>query len=125
MSNYTISIELTRFSGAGTAMLKNQEGKPVKCLVLPIEENSLFQGDRGGIYASFVCWENGKLKDGKTHLVKQSLPRERRQAMTEQQLRDLPVFGSMKPMQAGQPAAQVQEYTAAGEADTFMDDLPF
>lgn len=115
MENFSININAMAYKGAGKAYLKNQRGQLVKCLVIPVEENCLHETDRG-TYLSFIAWRNGKLKDGKTHLVKQSLPKEKREAMSEQQLHDLPIFGDVRPLtpQARQ-AVKCEEYAAAGD----------
>lgn len=79
---------------------KGQEEK-IKCLVIPIKENHLFMSEKGNIYMDIVAFERKepmKDKDGaivQTHLVKQSLPKEVRDKMTDEQKRNQPIIGSL------------------------------
>ena len=43
--NKNIKIDLTAFSGAGKITLTGKDGKQKKCLVIPIEENHLYEGE--------------------------------------------------------------------------------
>lgn len=99
--------------------IKGQNGM-VECLVIPIEVNHLHKGEKG-IYVDFVGFEiKNKVGDSKdTHLVKQSLPKEVFEAMTEEQKQAQPILGSHR----------VFEKTQLGEAvlnvQAESDNLPF
>jgi hypothetical protein len=72
---------------------------PVECLVIPISQNKLFKGDKG-IYLDIVGFEidPAKRKEGNknTHILKQSFSKEIREAMTEDELRSLPILGDLQ-----------------------------
>jgi hypothetical protein len=94
--NYKItnlkSIKMSRINGKLNLMnlkasIMNIKGKlgPVECIVLPIELNKLFKGEKG-IYLDLIAFEIEKPKEGNkdTHLVKQSFSKEEREKMTEE-----------------------------------------
>jgi hypothetical protein len=132
--NKNIKIDLTAFAGVGKINLSGKDGKQKKCLVIPIEENHLYEGEKG-IYADFIAWEmREKKENGATHLIKQSLPKEVREAMSDVEKRALPIFGDLRdamtekkgldtysmPVSTPEQAAPV--YATAPEP---VDDLPF
>lgn len=123
--NLNIRINLTDFQNSGVVMLQGKTGMK-KCVVIPIEENHLYQGNKG-VYADFVAWGNDKLNNGSTHLIKQSLTKELRDAMTEEQRMSQPTFGDVRPMvsEVEQSAGSAEFAGAAMAAADPTDDLPF
>ncbi len=127
--NKNIKIDLTAFAGAGKINLSGKNGQLKKCLVIPIEENHLYEGEKG-IYADFIAWEmKEKKENGATHLVKQSFPKEVREAMSEEEKRALPIFGDLrdamtekKELETYSMPEQGPAYATAPEP---IDDLPF
>ena len=94
--NKNIKIDLTAFAGVGTINLTGKDSKVKKCLVIPIEDNHLYEGEKG-VYADFIAWEmREKKENGATHLIKQSLPKEARDGMSEEEKRALPIFGDLR-----------------------------
>ena len=71
----------------------------VECLVIPIEKNKLFIGDKG-VYLDLIAFELDPAKrktDSKdTHLLKQSFSKEVREAMGEEELKALPILGNLQ-----------------------------
>lgn len=132
--NKNIKIDLTAFAGAGKINLSGKNGQLKKCLVIPIEENHLYEGEKG-IYADFIAWEmKEKKENGATHLVKQSFPKEVREAMSEEEKRALPIFGDLrdamtekKGLDTYSMPGSIPEQASSGYATTppEVDDLPF
>lgn len=126
--NKNIKIDLAAFAGSGIVNLTSREGKVKKCLVIPIEENHLYEGEKG-IYADFIAWEmREKKENGATHLVKQSFPKEVREAMSEEEKRALPIFGDLRDAMTEKKEMETYSVPAqAGYATTppEVDDLPF
>ncbi len=127
--NKNIKIDLTAFAGSGIVNLTSREGKVKKCLVIPIEENHLYEGEKG-IYADFIAWEmREKKENGATHLIKQSLPKEIRDGLTDLEKRALPIFGDLR--DAMTEKKEMETYSVPdnnpGYATTppEVDDLPF
>lgn len=71
------------------------EGK--KCIIIPIEENDLYEGEKGALYLSLIGREASGLRYDKTHIVKQSFSKEFYHNMSEEARADIPIFGDMQP----------------------------
>jgi hypothetical protein len=75
--------------------------KGTKCLMIPIVENHLFEGEKG-IYLDLVAFDIDKPKEnGDTHLIKQSFSKEQREKLGPEFLKALPILGNAK-MSSGQ-----------------------
>ena len=93
------------------------------CLVIPIEKNGLFKGEKG-IYLDLIAFELANKKEGSkdTHLVKQSLPKEVRESMTEEEVKAMPILGNHAVWSDGQSS---QEPTSTAAPIDETSDLPF
>ena len=95
MSNISGKLNLMQLKAA----IRRMDGKsgPIDCLVIPIEANHLFRGDKG-IYLDLIAFENKAKNDAikDTHLVKQSLPKEVLEAMTEDEKKSQPILGNLR-----------------------------
>lgn len=125
MSNQRISLRLTALKNAGVAKLQNAQKEVVECLIIPLKDNYLKQNDRGEIYMNLAAFESDKLKDGKTHLVKQSFSREDRNSMTDDQLKNVPILGDIKPMDAEKRDLPTYTTEASSTIMAGGGDLPF
>lgn len=92
----TFKVNLLQYKAA-IMDIKNKDGKPTSCVVIPIELNNLVKGEKG-VYADFAAFEfKNKQENSKdTHLVKQSLPKEIFQAMTDDAKKEMPIFGNLR-----------------------------
>jgi hypothetical protein len=102
--------------------MKAQSGE-IDCLVIPIEQNNLFRGEKG-IYLDLIAFELSNKKEGQkdTHLVKQSLPKDIREKMSEEQLNQMPIIGNLMVWSEGNYQSEpVMNPTPIDE----KDDLPF
>lgn len=81
------------------AAIRRMDGKngPIDCVIIPIEANHLFQGDKG-IYLDIIAFENKTKNDAikDTHLVKQSLPKEILGAMSDEEKKSQPIIGNLR-----------------------------
>lgn len=127
MPNYIGKLNLLKFKNSCIITVKGNATK--RGIFIPIEDNNLFiTADEDlkprGAYIDFMAWENQQPgKYGDTHGIRQSLPKEVRERMTEEQLKAVPYFGNMKPYEV-QNASQTVEAPAA-QVDENVDDLPF
>jgi len=122
MRTLSINLNLLKFKGAGVISLKGKSGVAKRCLVIPVDDNGLFEGEKG-VYANLVAFESN-LTDGKTHLVKPSLKKEVLEAMTEEQRKAIPVLGDIKPF--GTVSAEVSNPEGfMVDSSEGSDDLPF
>ena len=137
MSNFGIKIDLSKLSGAAVVDLTGRSGQPTKCVVIPVETNHIFVGQKG-IYLDLCAFEMKNPKFEATHTLKQSLPKAVRDAMTDEQRSAMPILGDLKPLggnggsqaaygggydngyQAPSPA-----YGSAPAATKDVEDLPF
>ena len=96
----------------------------VECLVIPIEKNKLFVGEKG-VYLDLIAFEidpakrNAESKD--THLVKQSFSKEAREEMGEDELKSLPILGNLQVWSG----TVESEPVSSNELQPEEDDLPF
>ena len=88
-------IDLLKFKGAFATNIKGKT-ETKRCVVIPIEENYLFVGEKA-IYFDFVCREisEEKRQGNATHLIAQNFPKEVYDAYSEDEKKQLPIFGSL------------------------------
>jgi hypothetical protein len=119
MSNFNINLNLRALKGAFVYDFKGKTATK-QCLVIPISDNDLFVGEKGGVYLNLSAWESRNLRDGKTHLVKQSFSKDVREAMTEEERRGIPILGDAKPFETASATVKSEGVMAVDD-----DDLPF
>jgi hypothetical protein len=90
-----ISIKLNLRQLKSHVMNLNGKNGTIKCLVLPIAENSLYEGEKG-IYLDLQAWEiKEKRADRKdTHIIKQSYLKEVFDQLTDTQKQSIPIIGN-------------------------------
>ena len=125
--NYNGRINLLKLKNVGILTVKGREANK-KCVVIPIEDNNLFiSADENlkakAAYIDFIAWENQSTsKYGDTHSIRQSLSKEIREKMTDDELKSIPYFGNLKPYEAPNASTSVSAPVASISDD---DDLPF
>jgi len=128
----TGSINLTAFKNV-LMKKKNREGKEVIGIFIPLDANDLVLKDKA-VYFNIVAFEMKEAKEWATHLVKQSLKKEKREKMTKEEQNAMPLFGNLKieTFDKNAPPAPVVN-TFGAEDDKIWDadatgaegDLPF
>ena len=127
MANLNINLNLQSLKNAFVKEFKGTTSTK-KCICIPIEENDLYEG-KNGVYLNLVAWANDKLKDEKTHLVKQSFSKQFRERTSQEELKNSPIIGDVKPIQGqtnqtqNAPAPAATSYAAPIVEDG--DSLPF
>ncbi|MGL5895284.1 MAG: hypothetical protein ACRCZM_11840 [Bacteroidales bacterium] len=119
--NHSIKLNLLKLSGTAVRELTGQSGAKKSCLIIPIEDNSIFVTEKGA-YIDFTAIESDKMKEA-SHFVKQSLPRAKYDAMSDDQRKAMPILGNMQPI-----ARRVVDSVNASEYPEEMpglSDLPF
>lgn len=117
-NNLLVSVQLTRLNRAGRILLKDKDGKQIDCLVIPIKLNNLFVSENNEIFLNMVAWESDKLKNEQTHLLKQSLPKDIVDKMSEDDKKQMPIMGNVKPLKKKE--AEMETYSQEQ-----VNDLPF
>lgn len=101
----------------------------LRCLVIHVEDNNIFvttdeNNHPKAAYIDLTAWELKNPKYNETHMIKQSLPKEVREKMTDEEKKAIPILGGLKPVifesqnaasSCAAPIAQTQN----------SDDLPF
>lgn len=101
----------------------------LRCLVIPVEDNNIFvttdeNNHPKAAYIDLTAWELKNPKYDETHMIKQSLPKEVREKMTDEEKKAIPILGGLKPVIFGSQNAASS--CAAPIAQTQnSDDLPF
>lgn len=74
--------------------LKAQSGE-VDCIIIPVDQNHLYKGEKG-LYLDLTHIElkNRRFDSKDTHLVKQSLPKEVYNKMSEEEKKATPILGN-------------------------------
>lgn len=128
MANFTGKLNFLKLKNACILTVQGKSAAK-KGVFIPIDDNHLFitAGDdqkARGAYIDFMAWENQQPgKYGDTHGIRQSLPKEARERMTEEQLKSVPYFGNMKPYEAKNASQTVEAPATYVEEAT--DELPF
>ena len=112
MSNFNFKLDLSKFEGFGKVTLTGKSGQAKRCIVIPIEGNSVFEGEKG-TYIDLVCFETPNSEFG-SHMVTLSKTKEEqeREKQTGERIRK-PIVGNLKPF--GNKAAEGEEYTYGGQ----------
>src|SRR5690606_34708503 len=126
MANISIKINLRQFKHVFKKM-KGKDGNEIDVLIIPVEANNLFLGEKG-VYADLTAIEiKNKVGDNKdTHLIKQNLPKEVYNAMTDEEKKSTPIMGNAILWSRQEP--EPQQYDSEqfeGSIEGPDDDLPF
>lgn len=120
--NYAQKQNLLALPGAFVANIQGKTAKK-RCLCIPIEEAHLYEGEKG-VYLSLNMWATKDSKYGDSHYLTLNLPKEVRDAMTDEQKKSIPILGNVKAIEL--PPRQIQEAVEIPAAtNDDLDDLPF
>ena len=128
MTSFSGKFNLLKFKNSCIVSVKGKASTK-RGVFIPIDDNNLFiSADENlkpkGAYIDFTAWENQQPgKYGDTHSIRQSLEKEVRERMTEEELKAVPYFGNMKPYTVENAAKSVE--APAAQVDEGLDDLPF
>ena len=114
MSNYNFKLDLSKFEGFGKVTLTGKSGQAKRCIVIPIEGNSVFEGEKG-TYIDLVCFETPNSEYG-SHMVTLSKTKEEQEheKQTGERIRK-PIVGNLKPFGNSQ-ASSGEEYSLPNQA---------
>lgn len=128
MTDFNGNLNLLKLKRAGIMQIQGRTGV-LRCLVIPVEDNNIFvttdeNNHPKAAYIDLTAWELKNPKYDETHMIKQSLPKEVRKKMTDEEKKAIPILGGLKPVifesqnaasSCAAPIAQTQN----------SDDLPF
>lgn len=120
-NKFKMTLCVNKLEGAFVSNLRGRHATK-RCVCIPIEDADLFEADNGAVYLNCSVFEMREEKFGKTHIIKQSLSKDRYDAMTDDERRELPILGNLSPMEERQREAPTGGPTMDLPED---DDLPF
>lgn len=135
MANISSRINLTLLKHVRREMT-GQGGKKIDCLIIPIDENHLYKGEKG-VYLDLTSIEikdKSKQAPGQkdTHLIKQSFSREFYDSLTDEQKQAFPILGNTidwSKVAPSEPQPQTSSSLSESAIDQYQDekedDLPF
>jgi hypothetical protein len=93
MTRINLKINISNLKSV-TQWQKGETG-PVECLIIPIDANYLFRG-KSGLYLDLTAFEIRNPKEGQkdTHVIKQSLPKEVYETLTDEEKKAMPIMGN-------------------------------
>ncbi len=116
--NYSIRLDLKKLK---EAFVYNFKGKTAtrKCIVIPVDNNpAIYVGEKCA-YLNLNAFEVTNPQYDDTHAISESLPKEVREAMSEEERRNMPIVGNMRPFKSQQ--MQASGTVTVGDGD----DCPF
>lgn len=129
MANISIKLNLKQLKHVEREM-SGKDGKKIKCLIIPLEENMIYQGEKGAYLGLTAIELKEKRTDSKdTHLIKQDIPKEKYDVMTDEERKSLPILGNAIYWGGFKEPAPIQSQSLSESAidqyEEEKDDLPF
>lgn len=130
MGNFQGKLDFLKFKNSCVISVKGKTGEK-KGVFVPIEDNGLFvttdeNNKAKGAYFNFAVFENKQVgKYGDTHMIKQSIDKDARSKMSDEEKRAIPILGNMKPMELQNVAKPVEAPDAPVVQEEDDDSLPF
>lgn len=107
--------------------MRNLQGKTVikRCLIIPVDDcDGIFVGEKG-CYLNMTAIEMREARYTDTHCIKENLPKEQREALSEDERNALPILGGMHALEKKQGTMKVNGTLGQEAFATDDDDLPF
>lgn len=134
MANISSRINLTLLKHHRREM-SGQGGRKIDCLIIPIDENHLYKGEKG-IYLDITSIEikdkSKQATDQKdTHLIKQSFSKQFYDTLTDEQKQSFPILGNtidwskVSPSEPQPLQSADLSQSAIDQYQDNEDDLPF
>lgn len=101
--DYSMRVNLAQLAGA---FVKDLTGRTTtkKCIIIPVQDNPcMFVGEKG-VYLNITAFANDNPQYGDTHMLKPNLPKDVREQMTDEQRRQQPILGNMRPLRNEMPS---------------------
>lgn len=95
MSDFNIKINLVKIKGAAVSTLSSKSGITKKCVVLPIEDADLYEGEKG-IYLNLSAYVLSSRANKQTHIIKQRFSEKVLSALSKEQKRAIPIIGDLR-----------------------------
>lgn len=93
MENLNIKINLSKLNGV---VKIHNEKKNADYIAIPIKENFLYQGEKG-VYLNLTAFQQKEVKFGDSHYIKNQIPSDVYNKMTDEEKKNQSILGSCKP----------------------------
>lgn len=90
--NISSNLDLSKFKNA--VVIKHGKNKDVECLLIPLAQNGLENGEYGVRFETVGFSYDNKGKGKSTHIIKQSFPKDVMEKMSEEEKKAMPIFGN-------------------------------
>lgn len=120
--DYSMRVNLAQLAGA---FVKDLTGRTAtkKCIIIPVQDNPcMFVGEKG-VYLNITAFANDNPQYGDTHMLKPNIPKDVREQMTDEQRRQQPILGNMRPLRNELPSQGTP--MNVDELDKPLNDAPF
>ena len=130
MGNFQGKLDFLKFKNSCVISVKGKTGEK-KGVFVPIEDNDIFvttdeNNKAKGAYFNFAVFENKQVgKYGDTHMIKQSIGKDARSKMSDEEKRAIPILGNMKPMEFNNATHAVEPPVAPVVQEEEDDSFPF
>ena len=115
MKNFTVKINLALMNSVKLITSKKDNEKYV---CIPLSENYIFEGKKG-LYLDLTAYSyDGKF--GESHFLKNRIPKDIYEKMSEEDKRNTPILGSLSPLEMDNgitEKADFQEFDEVSEKD--------
>ena len=120
--DYTMRVNLAQLAGA---FVKDLTGRTTtrKCIIIPVQDNPCMYVGEKGVYLNITAFANDNPQYGDTHMLKPNIPKEVREQMTDEQRRQQPILGNMRPLRNEMPSQGTPMNVE--ELDKPLNDVPF
>ena len=128
MTDFNGRLNLLKLKRAAVMQIQGRT-EVLRCLVIPIEDNNIFistdENNRPkAAYLDLTVWALKNPKYDETHMIKQSLPKEVREKMTDEEKKAMPILGGLKPANIEAQNGAATCYAPFAQTQN-LDDLPF
>lgn len=124
--DYKVKINLKKLLNAGVMNIKGATSAK-RCVVIPIEDNFIYEGSTGNLYLDLYAKEC--VKDNDTHFLKLSVPKTAYERMTDEHKKSIPIVGNLSAVggqQAENTSSQSKQPAQTPSAEATNDEpLPF
>ena len=118
MKNFNVKINLALMNGVKTITSKKNNEKYV---CIPLSDNYIFEGKKG-LYLDLTAYSyDGKY--GESHFLKNRIPKDVYEKMSEDDKKNTPILGSLSPLEMDNGIAEKADYQEFDEVSN--EDVPF
>ena len=118
MKNFDVKINLALMNGVKLVTSKKDNEKYV---YIPLSDNYIFEG-RKGLYLDLTAYSyDGKY--GESHFLKNRIPKDVYEKMSEDDKKNTPIIGSLSPLEINNGIAEKADYQDFDEVSN--EDAPF